>query len=136
MSDDAVPDNELSWNEGDTPDLTVYLIDRDGDPIPVANILTLNLSQWIAQGLGQPGISINSRKLQNALNANNVTVHSTSGLVTWQLQTADSAMQSKDTTVDEETHNYRFDITYTAGSATIAKSWPGHYIVRRKQVVR
>jgi hypothetical protein len=134
--DDFLSDNQRTWQDGDTPNLTVTILDGASNPIPLSNVVTLKLDQWIAQGKGLPGLKINNRKGQNVLNANNVTVGSTSGLVTWQLQTADTAMQANDTTVLEEKHWYEFTLTYTAAVGTLQKAYRDYYIVQRKTVVK
>lgn len=140
MADDTLPDNQRTVDEGDTPNLQVTLLDAAGAAIALASVSTLTLTQWIETGPpGRPGssaVSINSRNAQNVKNANNVTVHATSGLVTWQLQAADTAMQSRDMTVLEEKHWFRFDLTYTATAGTLAKSYPDYYTVLRKRVVK
>lgn len=144
MSNTPVPDNEKSWPEGSTPDITFTLNDRNGDPIPLANIQTLKLTQWVSSGANLPGTKINSRNLQNVLNTNQVTVHATSGLVTWLLTTGDTAMQDRDVSVADETHFFRFDVAYTAGSDTIRQSGPGpesnggadFYVIGRKQLAK
>lgn len=140
MSDDTLPDNERTWDEGDTPNIQVTLLDGAGVVIPLSNVTTLTLTQWVEFVYpGRPGVtpkSINSRNLQNALNANNVTVATSSGLVTWQLQTADTAMQSRDLTIREEKHHFRFDVTYTVNAVVYAKSYPDYFVVQRKTVVK
>lgn len=136
MADDTLSDAERIWDEGDTPDLTVTLLDRDGVAIPLADILTLKLTQWISQPRGQPGLKINNRNSQNVLNTQGVTVHATSGLVTWQLSASDTAFQSKDELVLEEVHNFSFALTYTSTAGTQAKSYVDHYVIQRRQSVR
>jgi hypothetical protein len=138
MSNNPISDNQRDWPEGATPVLQCTLVDSSGTAIALANINSLTLTQWIDNG-SKPATIINSRKLQNVLNANNVTVNSTTGLVTWNLQAADTTMQSKDYSVLEERHWFRFDLSYTAGGATILHSGPGkngpdYYVVHRKQV--
>lgn len=136
MSDDFLPDSMRAWDEGDTPTLTVTILDSAGAAIPLANVTTLKLTQWLGQGKGLPGVSINSRNLQNVKNANNVTIDTTSGLVTWQLTTTDTAMISKDTTVLEEKHHFRFDLVFNASGTAISKSYPDFYLVARRQVAK
>lgn len=136
MSDDTLPDSQRYWDEGDTPTLAVTLLDSAGVAIPLANVTTLTLTEWIAQDRGQPGITINSRNAQNVKNANQVTIAATSGLVTWALVAADTAMQSRDTTVLEEKHFFRFDLVYSASGTATKKSYPDYFVVTRKQVTR
>lgn len=140
MADETLPDNERTWDEGDTPQLQVTLVDSTGTPIPLSAISTLTLTQWVETGPpGRPGTiatRINSRNAQNVKNANNVTVGSTTGLVTWQLGTGDTAMQSNDLTVTEEKHYFRFDLNFVAAAVTLAKSYPDFYTVVRKRAVK
>ncbi|MHB1950108.1 MAG: hypothetical protein ACYCQK_01385 [Acidiferrobacteraceae bacterium] len=136
MADETLPDSQRYWDEGDTPAFTVTILDNTGTAVPLSAISSLLLTQWIDNGLGKPGTKINGRNLQGVINANNVTVASTSGLVTWSLQAADTAMQSADTTVAEERHYFRFDVTFTSGGATNQKSYLDYYVVSRKQVVK
>ena len=134
--DDQIPDNQREWWEGDTPAITVTLLDSTNTAIPLANVATLTLDEWVDSfGLNNPGKTVNSRNGQNAKNANGVTVASTSGLVTWQLTTADTAMQSKDQQVFEEKHWFRFNLTYNASGTTIAKSYTDYLVIKRKKVI-
>lgn len=140
MSKDTLPDNQRNIDEGDTPVLTTTMLDGAGAAIPLANVVTLTLTQWIQNGPpGRPGTvstAINSRNGQDVKNANNVTVASTSGVVTWQLVQADTTMQSRDQTVTEEKHYFRFDLSYTSGGSTLYASYPDYYVVQRKQLVK
>ena len=136
MSDDVLPSNMSEWQEGDTPVLTVTLLDSAGAAIPLANVLTLKLTQWIAQDRGLPGITINSRNLQDVKNAHDVTIHATSGLVSWGLTTSDTAFQNKDTTVLEERHEFRFDLLFNASGVATSKSYVDNYLIQRKQAVK
>lgn len=70
---------------GTTPVYTATLEDEAGDPVPLASLstLTLTLINITTQA------AVNSRDRQNVLNANNVTVHATSGLLTWNIQALD-----------------------------------------------
>lgn len=67
---------------------TVTLKDEGGVVIPLADLATLKLTYYNVAN----GAIINSRNDQNVLNANDVTVHATSGLLTWVLQAADTAI--------------------------------------------
>jgi hypothetical protein len=145
VANDPLPDNQRIWSEGACPALTVTLLDGAGNPIPLAAVVSLTLTQWIETvPPGRPGsvaVSINGRNSQNAKNANGITVAATSGVVTWQLASADTAMLSADPTVPEEKHFFRFDLTYATTSGTLAaSSTPGEgndfYIVQRKRAVQ
>lgn len=136
MSDDTLPDSQRQWDEGDTPNLQVSIVDGDGNPITLANVVSLKLTEWIGGPFGGYPATINGRKIQNALNANGVTVDTSSGLVTWLLAPADTAMQSRDLSVLEEKHFFRFDLAYTATSGTMYKSYPDYYVVQRKTITK
>ena len=70
---------------GTTPRFTATLVDEDGTAIALASLSTLVLTLIDTKDRAV----INGRDRKDALNANNVTVHATSGLVTWAIQAAD-----------------------------------------------
>ncbi len=76
--------------EKTTQVLTCTIKDETDTVIPVAQIGTLTLTLYNQESRA----IINVRENQNVLNANNVTVHSTSGLITWLLQPADTAIEN------------------------------------------
>lgn len=79
-------------NEKETGAYTATIVGNDGvTPIPLASLLTLTLTLYAIIQDGTASI-INARNAQNVLNANNVTVHATSGLLTWSIQSADTAL--------------------------------------------
>lgn len=135
MSEPTLPDNQRGWNEEDTPTLTVYLEDETGTPIPLANIVTLKLTCWWVKPDGTRK-AVNGRNLQDVLNTNNVTVNSTSGLVTWYLQAGDTNFQNPDARAEEERHFFRFDLTFngTAGNV-MGKSYEDYTDLKRKDVI-
>lgn len=61
----------------------------------------------------ESGGVINSRSAQNVLNTNNWTVHATSGLITWNIQPADTTLV--DDALEQETHRGEFILTLTDG---------------------
>lgn len=71
---------------------TAYLTDETNTVIASSGISTLTLTLRDATTKG----IINSRSAQNVLNTNNVTVHATSGLVTWSIQAADTTPLNKE----------------------------------------
>ena len=109
-------------NEGSTAKYTTTLKDEAGTVIPASaiSVLTLTLSN-VADGE-----IINSRNAQDALNANNVTIHATSGLLTYTLQPEDTAIQ--DTTQDYETHRATFQCTYNSGAGQ--SNWDVDFNIR------
>lgn len=101
---------------------TTTLVAADGvTPIPSASItsltLTLKVLDKLASGAAgsQDGAIINSRNAQNVLNVNNVTIHATSGLLTWAIQPADNAIL--DTTKTHELHRGTFEMVFVTGES-------------------
>lgn len=83
-------------------------------PVPLVSLVSITLTLYaiIADGTAS---FINSRNHQDVLNLHNVTIHATSGLLTW-------AIQSQDTTLVEpalpfERHIVLFEWVTTSGAA-------------------
>lgn len=93
-------------HEKENATFTATLEDSTGTPIPLAQLVTLTLTLY---DVDTESI-VNSRDAQNVLNTNNVTVHSTSGLVTWEMQTADNVLTT--TTKATELHIALFQWTW------------------------
>lgn len=107
-------DTQREILEKTTPVYKATLVDENDDPIPLADISALTLTYKNRRS----GAVINSRNGQNILNANNVTVHATTGLLTWSMRTADTAIQDSTLDVDtREEHVALFEWTLTNGSA-------------------
>lgn len=81
----------------------------DGTPIPSANVSTLVLTLWDRK----TNRIVNSRNSQSVLNANNVTYHATSGLMTWSIQAGDTNLAGSGN--ETETHRAKFVLTTTGG---------------------
>lgn len=79
---------ERTVNEQTTFLYTCTLKDESGVVIPLSAVSSLTITLYDED----TGAIINSRDGQNALNANNVTLHSTSGLLSWIAQPADNAI--------------------------------------------
>jgi hypothetical protein len=77
------------YHEGETGVETFTLKQGSGSgvAVPLTDISTATLTLK-----DESGTIINSRNAQNVLNANNVTIHATSGLVTWARQVADTTV--------------------------------------------
>jgi hypothetical protein len=69
---------------------TATLKDADGTVIPLANISSMTLTLY---DVNSDDI-INSREDQDVLNDNDVTIHATSGLLTWEMQADDNPIIS------------------------------------------
>lgn len=87
---------------------TATLKDETDTAIAAASFATMTLTLYDAAS----GSIINSRNGQNVLNANNVTINDTSGLLTWALQPADSIVL--DQTLAQEEHVALFEYTFGA----------------------
>jgi len=98
-------------DEDTTPEYQVNLLDFAGVAIPDSDLdaLILTLCDQAT------GTIINSRDGQNVLNANNVSV--VEGLVTWQLQALDTAMNNSDR--ESEIRIALWEWTYSPGSETL-----------------
>ena len=67
---------------------TGYIRDAAGVAIASADIVALTITLYDKL----TGTAINTRTAQDILNANNVTVHATSGLITWEIQPLDNVI--------------------------------------------
>jgi len=97
-----------AMNERTTGIYTTTLEDETGAPIPLALISTLEL--WLYNV--KTAAIINSRGVmggagQDVKNNNNVTIHATSGLLTWQLQTLDNVIVQDFRTTEEHRAVFR-----------------------------
>jgi len=92
---------------------TATLKDETGTVILLASLASLVLTFRDKQ----TGQIINGRDTQNVLNTNNVTVHATSGLLTWQMQPADNVIFDASISVgDVEKHIALFKWQTTGGT--------------------
>ncbi len=96
-------------NEGSTALYTTTLKDELGVAIPLANIDTLTLTLCTVED----GTIINTRDDQDVLNTNNVTVHATSGLLTYALQALDNVINN--ILLSTEVHRATFKMVYNGG---------------------
>lgn len=90
---------------------TATLKDGDENPVALADIATITLTLYNADNVALTLI----RNAQDVKNNNDVTIHATSGLLSWTLNTTDTTIA--DQTLDTELHIARFDFTY--GSPTL-----------------
>lgn len=100
---------EVECNEESTLTITATLKDTSGTVIASADIdsITLDLIETAS------GDAVNSRTAQNVLNANNCTMHATSGLFTWNVQAADTTIVNTSTQIgDFEQHLATFVVTW------------------------
>lgn len=100
---------EVECDEESTLTITTTLKDASGVAVASADIdsITLTLIEDVS------GSVVNSRDAQNVLNANNCTMHATSGLFTWNVQSGDTSIVSTDTLVGYfEHHLATFVVTW------------------------
>src|SRR5687768_4490035 len=82
--------------------------DPDKEPIPLASLSTLTLTLYSVRTKA----IINSRDAQDVLNDHNVTVHATSGLLTWTMQPADNAIVTGEEALQFAKHTALFEWTW------------------------
>lgn len=92
---------------------TAYLTDETDTVIPASDLGTMTLTLRDKA----TGTVINSRSAQNVLNANNVTVHASSGLVTWSIQSADVTPVNRNQPYAE--HQAEFVVTWATGTKSM-----------------
>lgn len=105
----GIPADQREVVAGTTPVFTATLKDHSGVAIPAAALTSLTLTVW-----AKPSLAV-IRDAVNALNANGVTIHATSGLITWNVSASDTALTDPDPRIDSEAHCYRFDWAWEAG---------------------
>lgn len=108
-------DEELTIPAGATKTYTAT-VDDNGAAIALASVSTLVLTLWDRA----TNKIVNSRDAQDVKNANNVTYHATSGLLTWSIQAGDTNLVGG--SQQQETHRAKFVLTTTGG-----KVWH-HYV--------
>lgn len=97
-------------NEKTTSQYTATIVDEAGVAVPLAQITAATLTLY-ATDANQT--IVNSRDNQNVLNTNGVTIHATSGLLTWTIATLDTAIL--DNTLSIEKHVALFTISWGTG---------------------
>jgi len=102
-------------NEQSSRTVTFTLKDNTGTVIPLASIDTAQLTLYdmgTYVPAGSPGVGIiNDRNLQDIKNDNNVTIHATSGLVTWSIQPEDNVIVTLRRQVERHRAEFRFVLT-------------------------
>lgn len=96
---------------------TATIQDAAGTALPLASIVSAVLTLTDIK----TGTVINSRDAQDVLNANNVTIHNTSGLLTWSLQPADNVIVTS--SEEWELHLAVFDIVYSTDQRLVHKAY-------------
>lgn len=112
----SIAENKRTFIEGATGQYTATVKDETGTVIPLANVSTLTLT---LMDLGTKEI-VNSRQDQDVLNTNNVTYHATSGLLTWAVQQADTALlKGKKVPPDKQNRLARFEMVFNTTKKAI-----------------
>lgn len=101
-------------NERSSGSIVSTLLDETNTPVASAALSALLLTLYEPTTLA----IVNSRKAQNVLNANNVTVGAADGKVTWAVQPADMAMI---TGRPDEIHVAQFTARWASNAKE--KSW-------------
>ena len=110
-----------SVNEGSAAKYTATLKDPAGSAVTLSNLTTLEMVLYnqrtgaVINGRGS--VSGGNYTFQNVKNLQNVTFHSSSGLLTWNMQPGDNVIF--DTTLapgESETHVAVFKFVYSDGS--------------------
>lgn len=104
----ATTRTELEINEESYGVVTTTLVDEDSVAIASADIDAITVT-LIAE---RSGDVINSRSAQDVFNANNCTMHATSGLFTWNVQTADTEIVDNTKIGEIEPHLATFTVTW------------------------
>ena len=108
----ALTKEQATILEKTMPVYTVTLLDETDAAVPLTSISAITLTLYDRH----TGGTINSRSAQNIKNANNVTIHATSGLLTWSMQEADNAIQDSTLPAEiEEEHIALFQWTLSDG---------------------
>lgn len=103
-------------HQGANAQYTATLTDAAGSVIALADIVSLTLTLYDRSS----GVILNSRNAVDALNANDVTVGSTDGLLTWDIQPGDNTIYDSNIVEGRsEVHVARFTLTYDTDKVAI-----------------
>lgn len=112
----VAPTNVGTILEGAAPSICMTIQDADDNALPLAGLSTIVLTLYLK---GHSSTIINSRDNQDVKNMNDVTIHATNGLLTWNLQETDTAYQGNSGIF--ETHVALFEWTVTTDSRKFKK---------------
>ncbi len=110
-----MPITRLRTNERSSRTVTFTLLDNLNVVVPLTGIDTASLTlydmgTYVPAGSPVVGI-INDRNDQDVKNTNNVTIHATSGLVTWLMQPADNIIVTVRRQIERHRAEFRFVTT-------------------------
>jgi hypothetical protein len=105
--------DRIRVNEGSSKTVTFTITNEVGTAIPSSELTAATLTLYDL-GTYVPGASpvvgiINSRNGQDVLNTNDVTIHATSGLVTWVMQPEDNPIINTRRQVERHRANIGFE---------------------------
>lgn len=120
-----IPANKRIVPAGSTPVYTATMKDHDGTALALTQVSSITLTVK-DKDTGQV-----IRNAVDAKNANNVTIHATSGLITWQTVSADTTFVSADTEKQQETRIFTFSYVWTSGSDSLTGIEEDFFIVDR-----
>lgn len=108
---------DRTFLQGSTATYTTTLTSDGSTPVAAASVnsLTMSLIDRRTRAV------INSREDQNILNTNNVTLHATSGLLTWEIQEEDTAIVNTTDPVQfqkDELHFAIFTVLFDTSTRT------------------
>ncbi len=107
--------DRIRVNEGSSKTISFILKDSSGAVVPLASLGTAELTLYDLQTYvpsGSPVVGIlNDRNAQDVKNANNVTVHATTGLVTWAMQSEDNVIVTSRRQVERHRARFRFVVS-------------------------
>jgi len=106
---------------------TGTMLDELGDPLELADLDTVTLTLYDLA----TGRIINGRDGQDVMNANDVSVHDTSGLVTWYIKPADNIIVGNIAEGELEVHVALFRWTWT-GYGPYGQNWENNHEFRLK----
>ncbi len=107
--------DRIRVNEGSSRTVSFTLKDGTGTAVPLSSLTTAQLTLYDVQTYvpaGSPVVGIlNGRSAQDVINTNDVTVHATSGLVTWAMQPEDNVIVTSRRQVERHRARFRFVVS-------------------------
>lgn len=104
--------------ESQSGTVTTTILDETGAAVASASVTTMTMTSYD----NKTKQIIGGRNGQDVLNTNNGTYHATSGLFTWTVLIADTALADQ-TNKQVETHVHRLRVTWSSGTKAKAHSF-------------
>lgn len=109
--------NRVRANELSSLTITATIVDSTQTAVPLSDISSATITLYdleTYQPTGSPIVGIiNNRDAQDILNTNNVTIHATSGLLTWAVQPDDNPIVTPIRQI--ERHRAELHVVFTSG---------------------